>query len=45
MTPLIYLLAVLGFVGIVFIVGAQGQVIRIVVGVVLFVAAGALDLT
>ena len=43
MTPLIYLLAiVLGFVGIVFIVGAQGQVIRIVVGVVLFAAAGVL---
>ena len=43
MTPLVYLLAaVLGFVGIVFIVGAQGQVIRIVVGVVLFVAAGVL---
>ncbi|MBL8058316.1 MAG: hypothetical protein JNK29_16550 [Anaerolineales bacterium] len=38
-----YLLAAaLGFFGLVFIVGAQGQVLRVVVGVVLFIGAGAL---
>jgi Zn finger protein HypA/HybF involved in hydrogenase expression len=38
-----YPLAVLlGLLGIIFIVGAQGQIVRVVVGVVLFVAAGAL---
>jgi hypothetical protein len=34
--------AVIGFFGLMFIVGAQGQVVRIVVGVVLFGAAGVL---
>jgi hypothetical protein len=38
-----YVLAVIiGFFGIMFVVGAQGQALRIVVGVVLLVAAGAL---
>ena len=38
-----YLLAaVIGFFGIMFVVGAQGQALRVVVGVVLLVAAGAL---
>jgi galactitol-specific phosphotransferase system IIC component len=36
------LAAVIGFFGIMFIVGAQGQILRVVVGVVLLVAAGAL---
>lgn len=38
-----YLIAVLlGFFGLMFIIGAQGQIIRFVVGVVLLVAAGVL---
>ena len=36
------LAALLGFLGLMFIVGAQGQVLRIVVGVILLAAAGAL---
>lgn len=32
----------LGLLGIIFVVGAQGQIVRIVVGVILFLAAGAL---
>ena len=36
------LAAVLGFLGIMFVVGAQGQPMRIVVGVVLLISAGAL---
>ena len=43
MNAIVYLLAaVLGFFGVMFIVGAQGQVMRIVVGVILFAAAGVL---
>jgi Zn finger protein HypA/HybF involved in hydrogenase expression len=38
------LAAALAFLGIVFVVGAQGQIMRIVVGVVLMAAAGALVL-
>ena len=34
--------AILGFFGLMFIVGAQGQLIRFVVGIILWVAAGAL---
>ena len=34
--------AALGFLGLVFVVGSQGQLLRVVVGLVLFVAAGAL---
>jgi Zn finger protein HypA/HybF involved in hydrogenase expression len=38
-----YLLAVLlGLLGLVFVVGAQGLIVRVVVGVVLLIAAGAL---
>ena len=36
------LAAVIGFFGVMFVVGAQGQALRVVVGVVLLVAAGAL---
>lgn len=36
------LAAALGFFGLVFVVGSQGQWLRIVIGLVLFVAAGAL---
>ena len=36
------LAALLGLLGLVFVVGAQGQIMRIVVGVVLMAAAGAL---
>jgi hypothetical protein len=36
------LAALLALLGLVFVVGAQGQVVRIVVGVVLFLAAGGL---
>ena len=43
MKPIAYLLAlVLGTLGLVFVAGSQGQVMRIVVGLVLFIAAGAL---
>ncbi|NLY00604.1 MAG: hypothetical protein GXY83_31290 [Rhodopirellula sp.] len=43
MKLIVYALAVLlGFLGLVFLVGAQGQWMRIVVGLVLLVAAGAL---
>ena len=43
MQILIYLLAtVIGFFGLMFIVGAQGQIVRVIVGVVLLLAAGAL---
>jgi hypothetical protein len=43
MKPVAYLLAaLLGFLGLVFVAGSQGSLMRIVVGVVLFVAAGAL---
>ena len=34
--------ALLGFLGLMFVVGAQGQLMRIIIGIVLFVAAGAL---
>jgi Zn finger protein HypA/HybF involved in hydrogenase expression len=34
--------AILGFFGFMFIVGSQGQFVRIVVGIILFVAAGVL---
>lgn len=38
-----YLLAVfLGLLGLIFVVGAQGQIIRVVIGAVLLIAAGAL---
>ena len=36
------LAAVLGFLGLMFVVGSQGQVMRIVVGVVLMISGGAL---
>ena len=36
------LAAILGFIGLMSIVGAQGQLIRFVVGIILWVAAGAL---
>jgi hypothetical protein len=36
------LVVILGFFGLVFVVGAQGQWVRVVVGVVLWLAAGAL---
>lgn len=36
------LAAVLGLLGLVFVMGAQGQILRIVVGVILLLAAGAL---
>lgn len=43
MKPFAYLLAaVIGFFGVVFVVGAQGQPLRVVVGVVLLAAGGAL---
>jgi hypothetical protein len=43
MEILTYLIAaVIGFFGLMFIVGAQGQVIRFIVGLVLFAAAGVL---
>lgn len=39
----VYLLAAaLGVLGLIFVAGAQGQVVRVIVGVVLLVAAGAL---
>jgi hypothetical protein len=39
----LYLLAaVLGFLGLVFVVGSQGEIMRIVVGIVLWLATGAL---
>jgi len=43
MQAIVYLLAVaLGFFGVMFVVGAQGQVLRIVIGVILFAGAGVL---
>lgn len=43
MTILAYVLAAgLGFLGLVFVVGYQGQIARLVIGVILFGAAGAL---
>jgi zinc transporter ZupT len=39
--PVFYLLAaLLGFLGVVFVAGSQGQILRIVVGIVLLAAAG-----
>lgn len=41
MKIIFYILAgILGFLGLIFVAGAQGQALRIVVGVVLFAAAG-----
>jgi hypothetical protein len=39
---LVLMVPVLGFLGLTFVVGAQGQALRIVVGVILLVAAGGL---
>jgi hypothetical protein len=34
--------AVLGFLGLMFVAGSQGQIVRIIIGIVLFIAAGGL---